>query len=44
MKQQLSAITGIEISLVHEAAAAILPVGRLRFVALSYVDSDECGC
>lgn len=29
--------------LVHEAIAMILPIARLRHVALSHADSDECG-
>ncbi len=29
--------------LVHEAVASVLPVARLRHVAFSHVESDECG-
>jgi flavorubredoxin len=29
--------------LVREAAASILPVDRLRYIALSHVEADECG-
>jgi len=29
--------------LVREAVASVLPVERLRFIALSHVESDECG-
>lgn len=29
--------------LVHEAVASVLPVGRLRYVAFSHVEADECG-
>jgi flavorubredoxin len=28
---------------VREAVAAVMPVGRLRFVAFSHVEADECG-
>lgn len=30
-------------SLVHEAVATVLPVARLRYIALSHVEADECG-
>ncbi len=30
-------------SLVHEAVATVLPVVRLRYIALSHVEADECG-
>ena len=29
--------------LVHEAVASILPVDRLRYIAFSHVEADECG-
>jgi flavorubredoxin len=29
--------------LVREAVAAVIPVGRLRYVGLSHVEADECG-
>src|ERR1700758_2557602 len=29
--------------LVHEAVASVLPVERLRYIALSHVEADECG-
>lgn len=29
--------------LVHEAVASILPVERLRYIAFSHVEADECG-
>jgi flavorubredoxin len=29
--------------LVHEAVASVLPVERLRYVAFSHVEADECG-
>src|SRR5512147_2820679 len=29
--------------LVREAVAALLPVDRLRYIALSHVEADECG-
>jgi flavorubredoxin len=29
--------------LVREAVATILPVERLRYIALSHVEADECG-
>lgn len=29
--------------LVHEAVACVLPVERLRYIALSHVEADECG-
>lgn len=29
--------------LVREAVAAILPVGKLRYISLSHVEADECG-
>ena len=29
--------------LVREAVATVMPVGRLRYVAFSHVESDECG-
>ena len=29
--------------LVHEAVASVLPVARLRHIAFSHVESDECG-
>jgi flavorubredoxin len=28
---------------VRKAVAAVLPVDRLRFIALSHVEADECG-
>lgn len=30
-------------SLVHEAVASVLPVDRLRYIAFSHVEADECG-
>lgn len=30
-------------SLVHETVASVLPVERLRYVAVSHVEADECG-
>ena len=30
--------------LVREAIAAVMPVERLRWVAFSHVEADECGC
>jgi len=30
-------------SLVHEAVASVLPVARLRYIAFSHVEADECG-
>lgn len=30
-------------SLVHEAVATVLPVVRLRYIAFSHVEADECG-
>ncbi|HXH03792.1 MAG TPA: MBL fold metallo-hydrolase [Candidatus Competibacteraceae bacterium] len=30
-------------SLVHEAIAAVMPVERLRWIAFSHVEADECG-
>jgi flavorubredoxin len=30
-------------ALVHEAVASVLPVARLRHIAFSHVESDECG-
>ena len=29
--------------LVHEAVASVLPVDRLRYIAFSHVEADECG-
>lgn len=29
--------------LVHEAVASVMPVARLRYVAFSHVEADECG-
>jgi len=29
--------------LVHQAVASVLPVERLRYIALSHVEADECG-
>lgn len=29
--------------LVHEAVASVLPPGRLRYIAFSHVEADECG-
>ena len=29
--------------LVHEAVASVLPVARLRYIAFSHVEADECG-
>ncbi len=29
--------------LVRDAVASVLPVGRLRYIALSHVEADECG-
>src|SRR5205807_7110071 len=29
--------------LVREAIAAVMPIGRLRHVAFSHVEADECG-
>lgn len=30
-------------SLVHEAVASVMPVERLRYIAFSHVEADECG-
>jgi flavorubredoxin len=29
--------------LIHEAVSSVLPVGRLRYIAFSHVEADECG-